>query len=203
MDIYETVIKRRSIREFKDIPVPYDTLERCVNAARLAPTAGNRQLCEYIIVDDEQLLPQVLNAVDSWFGMPRPREGWSPGRRPKAYIVTLINTELEAARGISRTDTNYDVGMAVENMALIDLEQGLGSCVLTGIAQDKLRQVLNIPDKYEIAIMLALGFSDESPVLEIATNSVERWVDSKGVRHIPKRKLEDIMHRNKFPQRQG
>lgn len=199
MDIYEAVIKRRSIREFKDIPVAYDVLEKCVNAARLAPTAGNCQLCEYIIVDDEQLLPQVFDTVGSWFGVPRPKDGWPPGRRPKAYIISLINSSLEAELGGSRRDTGYDVGMAVENMALVALEEGLGSCAITGFRRGRLKQVLRIPDKYEIALVLALGFPDESPVLEVATDSVKRWLDSEGVRHIPKRKLEDIIHRNSFP----
>ena len=199
MDVYEAVMKRRSIREFKDIPVPYDILEKCVDAARLAPTAGNCQLCEHVIVDDEQLLPQVLDTVGSWFGVPKPKEGWPPERKPKAYIVTLINVVLESKRGVGRTNTNYDAGMAVENMALVAWEKGVGSCVLTGIAREKLKQVLNIPDKYEIAMMLVLGFPDESPVLEVAIDSVKRWVDSKGVRHIPKRGLKDIIHRNRFP----
>lgn len=199
MDVYEAVIKRRSIREFKDIPVPYDVLERCVNAARLAPTAGNRQLCEHIIIDDEQLLPQVFDTVGSWAGQPRPKDGWSPGRRPKAYIVTLINSPLQTELGGNRRDTTYDIGMAAENMTLVALEQGLGSCAITSFKQGKLRQVLNIPDKYEIAMVLALGFPDESPVLEVATDSIKRWVDSEGTRHVPKRKLEDIVHRNKLP----
>lgn len=94
MDVYEAVTKRRSIREFKDIPVPYDVLEKCVNAARLAPSAMNCQLCEYIIVDDEKLLPQVFDTVVSWFGVPRPKDGWPPRRRPRAYIITLINVPL-------------------------------------------------------------------------------------------------------------
>ena len=198
MDVYEAVTKRRSIREFKDTPVPYDILERCVNGARLAPSAANRQPCEHIIVDDEQLLPQVFDAVGSWFGIPRPKEGWPPGRRPKAYIVTLINSSLEAELGGNRRDTGYDVGMAAENMILVALEQGIGSCAITSFKQGKLRQVLNIPDKYEVAMVLALGFPDESPVLEVATDSIKRWVDSDGVRHIPKRELKDIIHRNRF-----
>ena len=199
MDVYEAVTKRRSIREFKDISVPHDVLEKCVNAARLAPTASNCQLCEYIIVDDEQLLPRVFDAVVSWFGVPRPKDGWPPGRRPRAYIVTLINIPLEAEIGMGRTNTNYDVGLAAENMMLVALEQGIGSCAITGFEQGRLRQVLNIPDKYEIALVLALGFPGESPVVEVATKSIERWMDSEGVRHIPKRKLEDITHRNRFP----
>ncbi len=199
MDVYQAVQKRRSIRQFKDILLSYTMLEKCVDAARLAPTAMNCQLCEYGVVDDEKLLPRVLNAVTVWSGVLKPEQGWSPGQRPKAYIITLINTGLETQLGASRTNTHYDAGLAMENMVLVALEQGLGSCVISGIDRNRLRQVLNIPPKYEIAMMLALGFADESPVLEVATGSVERWLDSRGVRHIPKRKLEDIIHSNKFP----
>jgi nitroreductase len=198
MDVYEAVTRRRSIRRFKDTPVAYAILERCVNAARLAPTAINSQLCEYIIVDDERLLPRVLDAVAMWAGVPRPDNGWPPERRPKAYIVTLINTGLEKERGAGRVNTNYDAALAVENTVLVAQEKGLGSCVLTGINRKKLRRALNIPDRYEIAILLALGFPDESPVVEVTTGSVERWVDDKGVLHVPKRRLEDVLHRNRF-----
>lgn len=198
MDVYEAVTGRRSIREFKARPVAYEALEKCVDAARLAPTAMNCQLCEYIIVDDDKLLPRVLNAINILSGVPRPEEGWSPERRPRAYIITLINAELEAQIGTGRTNTHYDVGLAMENMTLVALEQGLGSCVMTGIDRGKLRQILNIADRYEIAIMLALGYPDEKPVVEVATDSINRWVDKRGVRHIPKRRLRDIIHRNKF-----
>ena len=53
MTFYETIIKRRSIRRFKDMPVPYQILNNCVNAARLAPSAANLQPLEYIVVDEE------------------------------------------------------------------------------------------------------------------------------------------------------
>ena len=199
MDVYEAVTKRRSIREFKETPVPYDILERCVNAARLAPAAMNRQICECVIVDDEQLLPQVFDTVGSWAGQPRPEDGWPPGRRPKAYIVTLINSPLEAEFGGSKTNTYYDVALAAENMILVALEEGIGSCPVTSFIPNMLRQVLNIPDKYEIAMVLALGFPDESPVLEVATDSIKRWFDDGDVLHVPKRELKDITHRNRFP----
>jgi len=199
MDIYQTATRRRSIREFKDTPVPYEILEKCVNAARLAPSAANRQLVEYVIVDDEKLMPSMFDAVASWFGVSRPKEGWPPGRRPKAYIVSLIDLEAEAERGVGRTNALFDVGMAAENIVLVAEEAGLGSCAITGFSPNRLRQVLNVPDKYETALMLALGYPDESPVIEVATDSIERYMDDKGVRHIPKRELKDILHRNRFP----
>ena len=199
MDVYEAAARRRSIRRFKDTPVVYSILERCVDAARLAPTAKNSQLCEYVIVDDEWLLSRVLDTVLVWAGVPRPEGGWLPEHRPRGYIVTLINTVLEAERGAGRRNVDYDAALAVGNMVLVAEEQGLGSCIITSFDREKLRQVLNVPDKYEIAILLALGFPDESPVVEVAGDSVERWVDDRGVRHVPKRRLADILHRNRFP----
>lgn len=207
MGVYEVVTKRRSIRRFKDITVAYNILERCVNAARLAPTAMNHQLCDYIVVDDEQLLPRVFDTITTWAGEKRPKGGSPPGHRPKAYIITLINSPLEAELnsalqakldGTKRV-VIYDVGMAIENMILVALEQGIGTCPILSFNQDGLKQILNIPDNYEIALVLALGYSDESPVVEVTHGSVKYWVDNKGVRHVPKRELKDVIHRNKFP----
>jgi hypothetical protein len=48
-------------------------------------------------------------------------------------------------------------------------------------------------------MVLALGFPDVSPVLEVATDSVKRWFDDEGMLHVPKRELKDITHRNRFP----
>ena len=118
MDVYEAAISRRSIRQFKDIAVPYDVLEKCANTARLAPSAKNRQLCEYIIVDDEQLLPDVFDSITTWGGQARPQGGSLPRHRPKAYIITLINSALETEVGGNRRSTTYDVGMAAENITL-------------------------------------------------------------------------------------
>ena len=199
MDVYRAIKKRRSIRQFKDVPLSYAILEKCVDAARLAPTAMNCQLYEYVVVDDEGLMRKVLNAVNVWSGVPKPEEGWSPEQRPKAYIITLINCTLETELSGTRRVTTYDVGMAMENMMLVALEQGIGSCPILSFKESGLRQILNISDNYDIALVLVLGYPDESSVLEIFAGSHQHWTDEQGTRHLPKRKLEDIMHRNKFP----
>ena len=198
MDVYEAVIRRRSVRRFKDKPVPYAVLEKCVDAGRLAPCARNRQLCEYIIVDDEQLLPKVFDSITIWGGQDKPKGSSSLGNTPKAYIITLINNALEAEFDAKRRSTTYDVGLAAENMILVALEQGVGTCPILSYQEDELKQILNIPDKYDVALVVALGYPDESPVTEVSTGPIEYWVDSQGVRHVPKRKLEDILHRDKF-----
>ena len=199
MDVYEAVIKRRSIRRFKDSAVPYGILEKCVDAARLAPSGRNFQPCEYIIVDDDRLLSEVFDTLMSWAGQPSSIGAPPPGQRPKAYIITLINKALEMNPVASRRVATYDVAMAAENMMLVAVAEGIGSCPFLSFKESTLKEVLNLPDNYEIALVLGLGYADESPVVEVPTDSIKYWVDDNGVRHVPKRKLEDILHRNKLP----
>ncbi len=198
MEVHDAVNKRRSIRIFREKPVDYAVLEKCVDAARLAPTAMNSQLCEYVIADDKKLVTEILDSVALWGGVPKPAEGWSPEKKPVAYIVVLINLELEKERGCGRNNAFLDIGMALENMALLALEQGVGTCIMTGMDKKRVGEIIKAPAKYEVAAMLAMGYPDERVVLETTDGSVKRWVDEKGVRHIPKRKLEDVLHRNRF-----
>ena len=198
MEVHDAVAKRRSIRIFKEKPVDYAILESCVEAARLSPTAMNSQLCEYVIVDDKRLLAEILDSVALWGGVPKPAGGWSPEKKPVAYIVVLINLELEKERGCGRLNAFLDIGLAIENMALVALEQGIGTCIMTGMDKKRIEEIINASEKYEVAAMLALGYPDETVVLETTDGSVKRWVDEKGTRHVPKRKLEDILHRNGF-----
>ncbi len=196
MDVYEAVIKRRAIRRFQDRPVPYDVLEKCVDAGRLAPSGRNHQLCEYIIVDDKQLLPGMFDNVSVWGQMEAPKEKPDVRRAPRAYIIILINRTWENEASRPRWITTYDVGFAAENLILVALEQGLGACPALMFKEEKLKQILNIPDSRDVALVVAMGYPDESPVMEVATDSVRPWVDNENVRHIPKRKLGDITHRN-------
>ena len=117
MNIYQATINRRSIRRYKDIPIPYDVLESLVNAARLAPTGKNRQLCEHIVIDDELLLPKIFDNIN--LGGESAQE-----RMPRAYIITLINSRLEKEladisqekeTGGHIISTLCGAGMAVEN----------------------------------------------------------------------------------------
>jgi nitroreductase len=189
--IYEAVINRRSIRRFKDIPVSRQILERCVNAARLAPSAANLQPLEYVIVDDEQLLTQVFSTL-KWAAYIRPEGDPPQGKRPRAYIVILKN------RKVGVTASVHDIGAAMENMILVALEEGIGSCAIGSVDRDELSRILDILGDYEIPLVLALGYRDESPVEDSFDGSVKYWKDEEGVLHVPKKKLEVVLHLNTF-----
>jgi nitroreductase len=197
-DVLQAIARRRSVRRFKEKLVDFSILEKCVEAARLAPTAKNVQVIEYVAVNDKKLLPQVLNTVRIWAGVVQPDGGWSAEKRPQAYIAAIVNWELRQKRGASERNTAYDAGLAVENLVLVAEGLGLGSCVITSFGAEELAGVLCLPKGYEIAMLVALGYPDERPVIETSSDSIERWVDEKGVRHVPKRPLADILHRNGF-----
>ncbi len=65
-------------------------------------------------------------------------------------------------------------------------------------AEKKLGEMLNIPPSRYIDSVLALGYPDESPVVEEMRDSIKYWKDENGVLHVPKRRLKDILHINRF-----
>lgn len=191
MSLYDLIISRRSIRQFKQEPVSRDILQKFINASRLAPSAANRQPLEFVVVDEEKIRKEVFTCL-KWAAYIAPEGNPKPGHEPVAYVVVLVNSEIRE-KGFE-----WDVGAAIENMILAALEKGIGSCWLLSVDREKLREILNIPENYKIDSVLALGYPNENPVIEDMKDSIKYWKDQAGQLHVPKRKLEDVIHFNKF-----
>ena len=193
MDVKEAIEKRRSIRRFKDEPIPREVLRNLVNAGRLAPSGANLQPIEYIVIDDPDLLKKVFPFL-KWAGYIAPEGNPPSGKRPVAYIVVLANTEIRPA------GYEEDIGAAVENIILSALREGIGTCWLSSIDRDGLRGLLNVPRQMKIDSVIALGYPDEAPVAEDIPKdgSIKYHKDSSGRLHVPKRRLEDILHINGY-----
>ncbi len=191
MTLYDLIISRRTIRQFKPVPIPMDILVRTVNAGRLAPSAANLQPLEFIVVDEEALRTKVFPCL-KWAAYIAPQGDPKPGQEPQAYVMILVNT------GVREKGFEWDVGAAVENMILAAWVEGIGTCWLLSVNRESLRNLLRIPEHLRIDSVLALGYPAESPVIEEMKDSVEYWKDQKGRLHVPKRRLEDVIHYNKF-----
>ncbi len=191
MKLYEALLSRRSIRQFKPQSIPRGILEKLVNAARLAPSAANLQPLEFVVVDEEKVRRKIFSCL-RWAAYIAPQGNPKPGHEPMAYIIILVNTEIK------EKGYEYDVGAAIENMILAAWEQGIGSCWLLSVERDKVQDVLRIPKTHKIDSVLSLGYPDEEPIAETMEDSVKYWKDSTARLHVPKRKLEDIIHFNKF-----
>ena len=193
MSVYAAVLKRRTIRRFLQKPLSRDFLKRLVNAGRLAPSGANLQPLEFIVVEDKVLLGKVF-ATLKWAAYIAPAGDPPQGKRPVAYIVVLINKEIKKEKG------EVDAAAAIENMILVATDEGVGCCWLGSIDRDKLAEILHVPEAFLIDSVVALGYPDEAPVVEVATDSIKYWKDEQGVLHVPKRKIDQVIHFNGYSQ---
>lgn len=192
MTIYEIILKRRSIRKFKQLPIATETLTRLVNAARLAPQGTNFQPLKYVIVNDESLLEPIFQEM-RWAGHIRPAGDPQEGERPVAYIVVLVDTDIK------KVAYDTDAGAAIQNILLAALGEGIGTCWLGNFIRDKISVILSVPEKYIIHSIVALGYPAEEPVIVDEQGSIKYYKDEQGVLHVPKRKLEDVALFNTMP----
>jgi len=186
LNVYEAAVSRRTIRRFLQKPIPMEVLKKFLNAARLAPSGGNLQPCEYVLVTEKDLLEKVFNTLKwaMYLAAGTPREG----EKPVAYVVVLVNTRKKSQGG------EVDCAAAIENMVLTAWEEGIGACWMASIDREKLREILAIPDYCKVCFVVALGYKAEEPVVEdMMDNDVKYWRDENGVLHVPKRRLEDIV----------
>jgi len=186
--IRDLVVRNRSYRRFhEEVDIKLETLKELVDIARLSASAMNAQPLKYILSCEHQknslIFPHLVWAtfLKTW---PGPAEG----ERPSGYIVILGDTE------ISRF-WDYDTGIAAQSILLGATENGLGGCMIANIRKEDLRKSLNIPERYEILLVLALGRPREKAVVEEvgSDGDTKYWRDSEGVHHVPKRPLDEII----------
>lgn len=185
--MFENLIrKNRSYRRFLESEeITPDTLRGLVNLARLSASAANLQPLKYILVTEPERKKLVFPCL-SWAGYLRDWPGPAEGQRPSAYIVLLGDTEITRNFGC-------DHGIAAQSILLGAVEKGLGGCIVGSIDRDRLRNELKIPRQYEILLVIALGRPGEKVVVEEARGDIKYWRDDKGVHHVPKRTLEEII----------
>lgn len=187
MDLKDLIFKTRSFRRFKEsFSINRETLESLVDLARLSPSTANRQPLKYLLFNTPDLCNKVFPSL-LWAGYLKDWSGPEEGERPSAYIIILGDKSITDSFGV-------DHGIAAQSIMLGATEIGLGGCIIASIKREELRTELNIPDNYEILLVLALGKTVENVVMDqIKDGDVKYWRDSEGNHHVPKRSLKDLI----------
>ncbi len=186
--IHELIRKNRSYRRFyNDFVIDNETLESLVDLARLSASSRNIQALKFILSCDRDVNARIFPSL-AWAGYIKGWNGAVEAERPSAYITILGDTKL-----FKSFDT--DTGIAAQSILLGAVEKELGGCMIGSINRKKLREELNIPQQYEIRLVIALGKPKEEVVIEEVgeDNSIEYWRDKSNIHHVPKRKLDDII----------
>jgi len=186
--IRDLIKRTRSYRRFhQNHWIDLDTLRELVDAARLSAAAGNLQPLKYILSNQAKKNSKIFQHL-AWAGYLKDWPGPGEGERPSAYVIVLGDRRITKSFGC-------DHGIACQNIMLAAVERGLGGCMIGAINRERLRQDLDIPDHFEILLVLALGKPKERVVLEEVgpDGNIKYWRDSDGVHHVPKRSLNDII----------
>ena len=186
--IRDLIQKNRSYRRFyQDFVIEAGTLRELVDLARLSASAANMQPLKYILSCDPQKNGLIFPHL-AWAGYLKDWPGPSEGERPSAYIIILEDAEISRSIGC-------DHGIAAQSILLGATEKGFGGCMIASIQREKLREALEIPSRYEILLVLALGKPKETVVIETVgpDGNIKYWRDSEDNHHVPKRSLDDII----------
>jgi len=191
MDTMDVLYARRTIRKFTQEPIPKQILTRIVEVARLAPSANNRQPLRYLIVNDPGLCDQVF-AHTRWAGMLGPAGTPKEGERPTAYILLLVDTELDWRWSA------HDIGAAAQTIMVAAQNHRIGTCWMGAIDKAAIASLLDIPGKYRLDTLISMGYPAERSVYEDEQGDVKYYKDEQDTLHVPKRRLEDILWYNQI-----
>jgi nitroreductase len=137
MELMEAIAKRESVRSYEDRPVPEEKLLKVLEAARLAPSASNRQRYKFIVVRDAERRRHVAQAP---------------------VVIAAVSTMPEYVMRCEVPAYAVDLAIAVDHMTLAAVDEGLGTCWIGAFSQKEARAVLGVPDDCKIVTLLPLGF---------------------------------------------
>lgn len=169
MDLYDCIQARYSVRAYQDKEIPNEVLRRVMEAARLAPSASNRQDWKFIIIKDPELKQQVAEAA---------RRQMFIAQAP----IIIAGVSLNPDRLMSCEVPAYavDFGIAMEHIALAAVAEGLGTCWIGDFSQSKIKQLLQVPEEYKVVELMPIGYPASPPRTKV------------------RKRLEEIISINKF-----
>ena len=159
MSFLDLVRRRQSVRAFLGGPVERAAIERCLEAARLAPSASNAQPWHFVVADDPAVVRELADATYNRFT-----------RQAPAFVAVVCEPGKAVARlGGWLAGRDYrliDLGMAAQHFCLQAAEEGLGTCMLGMFNQRRARRVLAVPAGRRIEILICLGRPADGAVRE-------------------------------------
>ena len=184
----DLVLKNRTYRRFyQDVPVKKETLRELVDLARNSASASNRQALKFILSWEPEKNAKIFPLI-GFAAQLRDWGGPFDGERPAAYIIILLDTDIAKAAGC-------DHGIAAQSILLGATDMGLGGCMHGSAKRPEMMKALNIPEKYEILLVISLGKPKEKVVLETvgSDGKTAYWRDKDQTHHVPKRSLDEII----------
>lgn len=161
MTFLELVIKRQSDRKYTNKEVDREIINRCLEAARLAPSASNSQPWTFIVVDEPVLKNKVANKT---FGPLKTFNKFVP-QAPVIVAIVMEKPKLITEAGGRIKKKEYpliDIGIAAEHFCLQAAEEGLGTCMLGWFDEKAIKKLISVPKSKSIPLLITLGYTSDN-----------------------------------------
>ena len=179
MKFFDLVKQRYSVRRYANKAVSKEDILKCVEAARLAPSAQNSQPTEFIILQDPNKIKEFSKKVFSGVYLPS-----SFAKKASAIAVLMAKPDfLTNVVGKQLQDISYfllDVGIAGEHFVLQAQELGIGTCWIGWFNTKAVKNFFDLPKQYKILSLIAMGYPVESKVKSHKRKSIDdiiyKWI---------------------------
>ncbi len=156
MNVLDAIKGRRSIRAFERRDVSPEAVEELVDAARWAPSAGNIQPWEFIIIRKPETKRKLVEAA------------WNQSFIEEAPVVIVVCADEDSSsQGYGdRGKTLYclqDTAAAIQNVQLAAYSFGLGACWIGAFNEERVREILGVPRGMRTVAIIPVGYAAESP----------------------------------------
>lgn len=204
-ELHELLSSRRSVRRFRSDPPPRDVIESLIASAVTAPSASNKQPWRFLVVQRRELIEamaasvraavdRIARAIDPAFeGSFRAYGDYFtrfenapitivPLFRPLTVLSNMIaEGDTAAIQAMERDSGLIGTSLAIQNLLLAAHAMGLGASGMTGplVAMHELRELLHVPPSWEIAVLIPVGYPDETPqpTSRKSPEKVTQWID--------------------------
>lgn len=172
-EFFDLINKRQSCRKYLDKPVENEKLIKCIEAARLAPSACNSQPWHFVVVKNKELSSKVAMCVQDKVMNKFTSEC-------QCFIIVIEesgNLTSRAGALIKQQDyRSVDLGIATEHLCLAATQQNLGTCILGWFNEKELKKLLNINKLKRIRLVVAIGYSESDVVRKKIRKNIDEIV---------------------------
>ena len=171
METWDALRARRNVRQFLDRPIPDEALDRILDAGRRAPSAGNWQPWDFVVVTEREQLAELAKV-------------WQGARHVAGAAAAIAIVAPQPQDDRQSALLQYDLGQATYAMTVAAADLGVGTGHAAATDQDQARAVLGFPDKHFLAYVLSAGYPSDRPL-----SVIER---------LDRRPFEEVVHRGRW-----
>ncbi len=172
MTFFELINKRESCRDYSDKKVDKELLIKCIDAARLTPSACNSQPWSFVVVNSEEKSPLIAKCTQT--------NGINKFTSNVPAFIIVCEEEAKLIGGVSQKYAQGDVGMAVMNICYAATELGLSTCIMGAFDDKEIKKILNLPEDKNIRLVLAVGYAKTDKIrnkVRKSINDIMTYID--------------------------